>query len=135
MTVDDYEVAIRRRLLKAGFDFDKPDPRSAWEIFKAFAAEPVECHDSYLLWEAANDYFDFVREFQHYPESGAVWFEQLTIHFTCSPPDSLGVQPVVVFSQHYPDYETFFQAVEARPEFRKGLAFGRWSAELRLDGC
>ena len=135
MTVDDYEAAMRRRLLEAGFDFNRPDPALAWAVFKGFAAEPVECHDSYLFWEAASDYFDFVREFRHYTESDAVWHEQLTIHFTCSPPDSLGVQQVTVFSRDYPNYEAFFKAVDGRPEFLKGLAFGRWSVDLRVDGC
>lgn len=135
MTVDDYEGAMRRRLLEAGFDFSSPDPALAWAAFKDCAAEPVECHDSYLFWEAAGDYFDFVREFQHYTEDDAVWHEQLTIHFTCSPPDSLGIQPVRVFSRDHPSYEAFFKAVEERPEFLKGMAFGRWSVELRVDGC
>lgn len=133
MTVDDYEAATRHRLLQAGFDFPKPDLALAWSVFKRFAAEPVECSDSYLFWEAANSYFDFVREFEHHLED-AVWYEQLTISFTCSPPDSLAVQPVVVHSVNYANYEAFFQAVEKRPEFQKGLVFGRWSAELRLDG-
>lgn len=134
MTVDDYEAAMRRRLLDGGFDFEKPDPALAWAVFKGFAAEPVECHDTYLFWEAANDYFDIVREFRHHTENDAVWHEQLTIHFTCSPPESLGIQPVAVFSRDYPNYEEFFKAVEGRPEFLKGLAFGRWSVDLRIDG-
>jgi hypothetical protein len=134
MTVDDYEAATRRRLLQAGFDFTKPDPALAWSVFKRVAAEPVECSDSYLFWEAAGDYFDFVREFEHHLED-AVWYEQLTIQFTCSLPDSLLIQPVAVHSVNYANYEAFFQAVEGRPDFQKGLAFGRWSAELRLDGC
>ncbi len=135
MTVDDYEGAVRSRLLDAGFDFSKPDPALAWEVFKACAAEPVECYDSYLFWEAASDYFDFVREFRHYTENEAVWHEQLTIHFTCSLPASLDVQPVKVFSRDFSDHEGFFTAVEGRPEFLKGLAFDRWSVELRIDSC
>jgi hypothetical protein len=135
MTVDEYEAAMRRRLLEAGFDFNGPDPALAWAVFKGFAAEPVECHDSYLFWEAASDYFDFVREFQHYTENDAVWHEQLTIHFTCSPPHSLGIQPVTVFSRDHPDYETFVNAVEVRPEFQKALAFDHWSVDIRVDAC
>jgi len=135
MTVDEYEAAMRRKLIEAGFDFDVPNPALAWAVFKSFAAQPVECQDSYLFWEAANDYFDFVREFRQYTESGAVWHEQVTVHFTCSPQDSLEIQPVKLFSKDLPNYDTFFQQVEERPEFIKGLAFDRWSAELRLDGC
>jgi hypothetical protein len=135
MTTDDYATAMRRGLCEAGFDFDRPDPAVAWAVFKRFATAAVECHDSYLFWEAAHDYFDFVREFRHYNENGGVWHEQLTIHFTCSAPDSLGVQPVTVFSRDYPDYEAYFNAVETRPEFAKGLGFGRWLVDLRVDGC
>ncbi len=135
MTVDDYEAAMRRRLIDVGFDFERPDPALAWTVFKEFAAVLVQCHDSYLFWETASDYFDFVREFCHYSEASNVWSEQVTIHFTCSPPDSLDVKPVVIFSIDHADYESFFQAVEARSEFLKGLAFNRWVAELRIDGC
>lgn len=134
MTVDEYEAAMRRRLLEAGFDFERPGPALAWTVFKEFAAVPVACHDTYLFWEAASNYFDFVREFQHYTENDAVWHEQLTIHFTCNPPDSLEIQPVKVFSRESPNYEMFFRLVEERPEFLKGLAFGRWSVDLRVDG-
>ena len=126
---------MRQRLLDSGFDFGKPDPAFAWAVFKSFANEPVECHDSYLFWEAADDYFDFVREFSHYTEKEAIWHEQLTIHFTCSPPDSLGVQPTKLLSREFVRPDQFFQQVEAQPEFTKGLAFGHWSVELRLDGC
>ena len=87
------------------------------------------------LNEAADDYFDYVREFRHYTEKDAVWHEQLTIHFTCSPPDSLGVKPVKLFSKDQSTYEQFFSLVEGQPEFLQGLAFGHWSVELRLDGC
>ncbi len=107
MTVDDYG-GDGRRLYEVGFDFNRPDPALAWAVFKGFAAEPVECHDSYLFCEAANDCFDFVREFRHDAENDAVWHEQLTIHFNCSSPDSLA-QSVTVFSRDYRDYEAFFK--------------------------
>jgi hypothetical protein len=94
MNVDAYEAAMRRRLIAAGFDFNRPDLALAWTVFKRFASEPVECHDSYLFWEASEDYFDFVREFRHYSEDSeyeGVWHEQLTIHFIRSTADRLGV--------------------------------------------
>ncbi len=135
MTVDDYQNLLRCQLLRAGFDFAGPDPGLAWSVFKDLADEPVACSDSYLLWEVAGDYFDFVREFKHYEEDGALWFEQVTVHFTCSPPQSFGVRPLALFSSHYPDYDAFFRAVESRPEFVRGLTLAHWSVELRLDGC
>lgn len=49
MTVDEYEAAMRRKLIEAGFDFDVPNPALAWAVFKSFAAQPVECQDSYLF--------------------------------------------------------------------------------------
>src|SRR5262245_61808092 len=134
MTFDDYEVAMRHRLLEAGFNFDQPDPALAWEVFKAFAEEPVECDDSYLFWEAADGYFDFVREFAEDRDT-AIWCEQMTIHFTSPPPDHQGIQPVAVFSRDHANYEEFYKAVESRVEFRTGLEFGHWLAEVRLDGC
>jgi hypothetical protein len=135
MTVADYQLAMRRHLQDAGFDFDRPDPVLAWTVFKGHASDPVECHDSYLFWEAADDYFDFVREFQHYTDNDVVWYEQLTIHFTRASDPGASIRPVVVFSRDHVDYDAFFHAVEGRPEVAKGIAFRGWLAELRVDGC
>src|SRR5262249_13764268 len=42
MTVDEAADRLRQLLLNAGFDFAHPRPELAWEVFKRFAAEPVE---------------------------------------------------------------------------------------------
>ena len=135
MTVDEYESAVRQHLLDAGFDFNNPTMSLAWTVFKQTVSLKVDCHDSYLFWEAAQDYFDFVREFRHYENDQNVWHEQVTLHFTCILPDFLDIEPVVCFSSAHVDYDSFFQAVECQPEFSKGLKFDRWLAELRIDGC
>ena len=135
MTVDDFRDVMDLALLAAKFSFRRPDPATAWEVFMALAAKPVECEDSYLFWEASQDFFDFVREFSHRTEDGAVWHEQLTIHFTAHTAARLDIRPTVVFSKDHSDYPEFFAAVGRRPEFRLGLEFRHWKVELRLDGC
>jgi hypothetical protein len=40
--VDEAEKHLREQLLAAGLELDQLEPRKTWEIFKSFAAEPVE---------------------------------------------------------------------------------------------
>ncbi|MCI0461496.1 MAG: hypothetical protein L0Z62_31480 [Gemmataceae bacterium] len=144
MTIEESQDRLVQLLRDSGFNFAHPNPALAWEVFKQFSAEPVECDDDYLFFEAADGdkkhgwggYFDFVREYRM-PLPGddaATWYEQLTAHFTNELPDELRIQPVSLHSPHFPDRDSFFRAVEQLPAFRKGLAFPRWAFEVRLDG-
>src|SRR4051794_2336280 len=104
MTVDEAAGRLRQLLLDSGFDFARPSPALAWQVFKRFATEPVEsaggpgCEE---FWFEASDadavngspgYFDFVRQFLQDTEGGAEWHEQITAHFTCGPGARLGLQ-------------------------------------------
>src|SRR5262249_55261309 len=130
-------------LLDAGFDDTGPNPALAWEVFKRFAAEPVDARTTELWFEAADGdpasdspaYFDFVRGFAHDSEEGAEWGEQITAHFTAPPNVRLGLRRGSVQAKDVGDLPGWFAAVEASRSFRAGSGFAGWSFEVRIDGC
>jgi hypothetical protein len=147
MTVDEAAGRLREFLLDAGFDFARPNPALAWEVFQRFAAEPVDsaggpwCEE---LWFEASEgdpvngspgFFDFVRQFLQDTEQGAEFHEQITAHFSCDPGVRLGLRQTTVHAEDLTDLPAFFRAVEASASFRAGLAFAGWSFEVRVDAC
>lgn len=143
LTVDQAAERLRQLLREAGFDAARPAPALAWEVFKRFAAEPVNVPTSELWFEAADGdpdagtpaYFDFVRMFMHYPEGGAEWGEQITARFTAAPSVRLGLWEVSIQAEDVADLPAWFEAVEASPSFKAGRAFAGWSFGIRIDGC
>jgi hypothetical protein len=146
MTVDDAADRFRQLLLDAGFDFGRPNPALAWEVFKRFAGEPVESaggRECEELWFEASDgdpvngfpgFFDFVRQFLQDTERGAEYHEQITAHFTCAPGVELGLRGTLLAAD-LADLPAFFRAVEGSASFRAGQAFAGWSFEVRVDSC
>jgi hypothetical protein len=130
-------------ILDAGFDAVRPVPALAWEAFKRFAVLPVEAQTTEFWFEAADGdpatdspaYFDFVRMFEHYPEDGAEWGEQITAHFTAPSEVQLGFRSGSVQAENVADLPAWFKAVEASPSFKAGVSFEGWSFEVRVDGC
>jgi hypothetical protein len=133
VTPEESELRLLQMLREAGVDEARPNPAAAWEVFKRFAALPVECARDYLIFQVgdghpehgSDGYFDYTREFEMRGASGdePVWFEQVHIEFKVPPPLRLGVGTVTRFSDDFPDYEAFFAAVEQMPAFRAGLGF------------
>jgi hypothetical protein len=133
MTPKDTEPLLRKMLREAGVDEGRPDPVAAWEVFKRFATVPVDCARDYLFFQVGDGYpesgldgyFDYTREFEMRGVSGLepVWFEQVHIEFKVPPPLRLGIETVTLYSDDFPDYRTFFAAVEKSPAFRIGRTF------------
>jgi len=133
MTPEDSESLLREMLRIAGVDEAHPDPTAAWEVFKRYAAVPVECARDFLFFQIGDSqpdrdiagYFDFVREFEMRGPSGddPVWFEQVHIEFNVPIPLKLNVDAVTHYSTDFSDYREFFQSVEGLPVFRTGLSF------------
>jgi hypothetical protein len=143
MTVDEAADRLRSLLKEAGFSPQQPDPKLAWEVFKRFAAEPVDTLTTELWFEASDGdpstdspaYFDFVRMFMHYPDDNAEWGEQITAQFTAPPRVQIGLRRGSVGAQDLDDLTSWFTAVESSPSFKTGLKFAGWSFEVRIDGC
>jgi hypothetical protein len=148
VTVDEAAAHLRQMLLDAGFRFDRPDPRLAWEVFKRFVAVPVEsaggpaCEE---MWFEACDgrpegwpgHFDFVRQFLQDTERGAEYHEQITAHFTCEPMAwvGIGIPAGGSVGVDLTELPGAFAAVESSPAFRTGVRFTGWSFEVRVDAC
>jgi hypothetical protein len=143
VTVDEAADRLRQLLLEAGFDSARADLAAGWQAFKRFAAEPADGQTTELWFEAADGnpeenfpaYFDFVRMVMHYPDDGAEWGEQITARFTAPPGVQLGLRGGSVQAEDVGNLSAWFQAVEASPSFKAGLAFDGWSFQVRIDGC
>ena len=84
MKVEDATMWLEKCLRHGGFDFRRPNPFLGWQIFKRFAAEPIDSDggpENEGLWFETGDgdleddapgYFDFVRQFFKY-EDGFGW--------------------------------------------------------------
>jgi hypothetical protein len=135
---------LQQLLRDAGVDEHNPDPVIAWEVFKLFAAVPVECARDYLFFQVGDGdpqhglpgYFDYVREFEMRGASGdePVWFEQVHIEFIVPPALRLGVGSVTKFSVDFSDLGAFFAAVERLAEFQAGLTFKGFALSVYHTG-
>ena len=130
-----------RSLLDAvGLTGPRPDPLRVWEVFKRFAAEPVECEADDLLFQAGDSEdmhdtdFDFCREFELRSGKDAVWYEQLHVEFSAHRPKRLGFTGMYRWSFEYEILADFFNAVERSAEFRAGLSFPYWSFRVYHTG-
>lgn len=71
MKTTEAEPTLQRMMNAAGFDFTVPDPSLAWQVFKKFVENPVECADDGVLFQCGVYeftgellfYFDFCRQF------------------------------------------------------------------------
>src|SRR5579883_1471425 len=147
MTVEEAAAYLRQLLRDAGFDFDRPGPALAWEVFKRFVAVPVESaggRECEEVWFEACDgrreeggpgYFDFVRQFLQDTEKGAEFHEQITAHFNCEPDVQLGIGEGRRWGVDLTDLPASFGAVEASEAFKAGLGFTRWAFEVQIDAC
>lgn len=138
--VSEAEPQLRRMLSEAGFSFQKPDPLKAWEVFKAFVREPVDCsHDGVLFecgvydWTGQGErfYFGFVRQFSIDVDGEYDHMEQLHCKFNCPPlADSNSLVTNLWLETFGDDYDRYFKAVESLPEFRQGLRLSGWECKI-----
>ena len=132
MNTQDTAKRLHALLADAGITERQPTPREMWEVFKAFAAEPVDCEDDFAMVqvgdsEAMGDsYLDFCREFS----LGDGGTEQLHAEFKVVVPRKLGCEQTDCSSCDFPDLESFFAEVEKMREFQAGLAYSGWSFRI-----
>ena len=140
MEVSEAESRLRQLLIEAGFDFKSPDPLKGWEVFKAFVQEPVKCsHDGVLFecgvynWNRQGDrfYFGFVRQFSIDADGEYDHMEQLHLDFDCMPSaHSRGLATNLWLQDFGDDYKTYFESVEALPQFQQGLQHVGWGCKV-----
>ncbi|MDX2059491.1 MAG: hypothetical protein SFV24_16895 [Gemmatimonadales bacterium] len=120
-------------LTEHGFDRARPEPRLAWEAFKAFAKVPVACSHDALLFQTGvyslsgpeSFQLDFTRQFE-LPEDGQYsGMEQLHCTFHFPPSAAARALATNLWSMNAPSLDAFFGQVEATPQFRAALEMGR----------
>lgn len=128
-----------------GLDADAP--RQAWEVFKRFAAIPVdgmsyEAHSDALLFQVGcfdpvvepGFVFDFTRQFIFYDDDGEYdGTEQLSCSFYYEPVPELRPLSVSVFSIELFSLDGFFELVEELPAFRIPLNGGFTPERVTVD--
>lgn len=128
---------------EAGFDFSKPDPKLAWEVFKRFVREPVECADDGILFECgvfgSDDSpftMDFVRQFSYEVDGHYSHMEQLRCGFGCPATSELKNLKKNLWAYDYKTLEEYFAAVENLPEFQIAMSQSKadWTCEVGLEG-
>lgn len=136
------EGELKKMLLRAGFDFDSPDPKLGWNVFKEFCARPVEEVDNDFLWQmGCYDftgerlcYLDFVRQFSFSEDGEYSHMEQLHLEFTATPTEVLLPLERNEWAFGYPSLSDYFKKVESFPEFQMALKHNSWHVNLMQEG-
>jgi hypothetical protein len=122
---------VRQALNAAKFDFAWPDPRVAWEAFKAFAARDVpEFTTTTLGYSAYNAsdrdavlWLSFVRNIEQ--NDGVGWHSGCVL--TTSVPNALrGVDDQSWWWAEYLTLDSWFAEVEKNPVFQECLSLADW---------
>ena len=134
------EQKLRYMLHEAGFSEKGPKPLLAWEVFKSFVREPVDCAGDDILFECGKFsftgeelfYLEFVRQFSFNDDTGEYdHMEQLHCTFTRQPTDELqGIQKVL-WGFGFELIDDYFAAVEKLHEFQVATSLSIWKFELR----
>ena len=137
------ESRLRQLLLDAGFSFERPDPLKAWEVFKRFVREPVDCADDGVLFECGvydfmgqgdRFYFSFVRQFSIDVNGEYDHMEQLRCEFSCPPvPQSTEICTNLWLYDYAGNYDQYFKAVESLPQFQHGAIHAGWECTLEQE--
>ncbi len=139
MHVDRAEARLIEILESITFDFKNPKPNIAWNAFKKFVAEPVECEDDGILFQAGCYnftgetlfYFEFIRQFSINDKDGEYeHMEQLHLEFTCDTTPDLIALETNLWAYDFPSIEEFYNNVESLPEFKKGMNILNWNCEI-----
>lgn len=125
-------------LSEAGFDFQEPNPRLAWRVFKEFVRRPVECADDGVLFEcgvftfAGDEQFwlDFTRQFSIDVDGEYDHMIQLHCTFMCVPTAELRQLHTNLWAYDFDNLDEYFAAVESLTEFQTAIVQSNWSCVL-----
>lgn len=121
-------------------------PTAAWEAFKAFGRGLETSHDgsdrigllvqfgTYDFSGQPRFYFDPLCQFELTDQDDEfIGYEQLHCKLSCAPtPITTGIE-ANLWSFDFVDIETYYQAVEAMPEFRVAMALSSYDLAIGLD--
>jgi hypothetical protein len=123
---------LKRMLTEAGFSFDDPDPMLVWEIFRAFAREPVAANNDIVFFTAREvdlpprDVFglEFKRAFGEWSRDRDLLILELVC--TCQGQYTFKTWPVTLRSRDFASLDDFFEAVEFSQAFRLASTLSPW---------
>ncbi len=141
MQITETEGQLKSMLASAGFDMSNPDPQVAWNVFKSFVQEPVECADDGVLFQCGASFskelfsLDFVRQFEIEDENGEYGhMEQLHCEFTCVSNDLLCNLQKNLWASDFDNLNEYFAAVENLSEFQIALSYKDWKCKVEQEG-
>jgi hypothetical protein len=132
---------FRQILEQAGFDTQRPSPRTAWRVFNDFVREPVACADDGVLFQCGLSrftgeerfYLDFVRQFSIEVDGEYDHMEQLHCEFTREPTALVRDLDWNQWAYDWPDLERYFAHVESQQEFQLAMAEAGWTFDLSQE--
>lgn len=123
---DEAEELLLSMLNGAKFDFSNPDVKLAWNIFKKFFKQEVDCADDVLLFQcgvnkiAGEDLFnfEFVRQFMIEIDEEYDHMEQLKLKTYFKPCRELDGLKISLWLYDCDSAEDFFHKVENMDNFK-----------------
>lgn len=120
------EPHLEAALADAGFDHAHPDPRLAWQAFRAFAAVPVSvAGDDFLFQCGTYDFsgerrfhWNLTRQFTHEEDGEYAGMEQLQLTILYEATPDLASIKTKLWSLDCASAEEWFARVEVLPEFQ-----------------
>ena len=140
MQASEAEHKFKTMLDNAGFNAKAPEPLIAWDVFKSFVRQPVDCADDGVLFECGTFnftgkslfYLEFVRQFSFDDDAGEYErMEQLHCTFTCEPTDELLKIQKNLWAYDFETLDEYFLAVESLREFQIATSYRTWKFELK----
>lgn len=127
LSVDEALPVLESNLLRGRFNIAEPDVGVAWNVFRAFAGEPVDVSTDVLVFERTvrpdkDDVprlvWSLKRQFTR-PDDGGHEQLHLTFFFALRPGDEEST--ALECSSDHSSTEAFLEHLEALPSFRDGL--------------
>jgi hypothetical protein len=118
------KVELIKMLRESGFNFDSPDPKLAWEIFKNFFSTKVDCADDALLFQYGvyrddgSFEFDFTTQFIFEEDGEYDRMEQLHLTFYYRPNKELEDLNAHIWTYDCDSINEFFSRVENMNNFK-----------------
>ena len=140
MQTSNAEARFKTMLTEAGFDMSEPNLRLAWEVFKSFVQEPVDCaHDGVLFECGTYDFtgeelftWGFVRQFSIDVDDEYDHMEQLHCKFSCLPTDELKQSQTNLWAEDFTTLQEYFSKAEELKEFQGPLKSSNvWTCQIK----
>ncbi|MBP1920891.1 hypothetical protein [Youngiibacter multivorans] len=111
---------LNEMLNESGFDFDNPNPKLAWDVFKEFSNIKVDVSDDALLFQCGEYdhtgetlfHFELVRQFSFEVDEEYDHMEQLRLTIYYKPNEELKGLDKTVWTYDYNSKDEFFNELE-----------------------